>query len=81
MVSDNVCLESIYKYSLYNTIRRIILDQNMHNHQKSQIESRRGAVHFTSVVFQLQHVIERVIDDIYRHYRTTHELFPAPLKL
>ena len=30
----------------------------MHNHQKSQIESRRGAVHFFDVILQ------RIVDDI-----------------
>ena len=40
----------------------------MHNHQKSQIESRRGAVHFTLVVLlptTACYRSERVIDYIY----------------
>ena len=43
-------------------MRRIIFHQNMHNHQKSQIESRRGAVHFFDVRC---YCMQRVIDDIY----------------
>ena len=39
MVYCNLWLES--KNAVFNTIRRIIFYQNMHNHQKSQIESRR----------------------------------------
>ena len=39
MVYCNLWLES--KNAVFNTIRRIIFHQNMHNHQKSQIESRR----------------------------------------
>ena len=38
MVYCNLWLES--KNAVFNTIRRIF-HQNMHNHQKSQIESRR----------------------------------------
>ena len=49
MVSNNVLLESIYKYSLYYH-KKNYFHQNMHNPQKSQIERKRGAVHFTSVV-------------------------------
>ena len=50
MVSNNVLLESIYKYSLYYH-KKNYFHQNMHNPQKSQIESRRGAVplHFGGV--------------------------------
>ena len=54
----------------------------MHNHQKSQIESRREELatyihpHFSTDFGSL---IVRVIDD--RHYRKTHELFSALSKL
>ena len=72
------------KNAVFYTIRRIIFHQNMHNHQKSQIESRRVElatyIHpHTSQTYDFGSLIVRVIDD--RHYRKTHELFSALSKL
>ena len=69
MVSDNVWLESIYKYSL-KSHKKNYFHQNMHNRRKSEIESRRGAVQP-----KLQRFIDCVIDDdIYRHYSTGQDM-------
>ena len=68
-----------YINTVFNTIRRIIFIKIcIYNHQKSQVESLKLEAVQPS---QLQRVIERVIDDTYRHHKTTQELFPAPLKL
>ena len=79
MVYCNLWLES--KNAVFNTIRRRIFHQNMHNHQKSQIESRREELSYicTSQTSDFGSLIVRVIDD--RHYRKTQELFSALSKL
>ena len=79
MVYCNLWLES--KNAVFNTIRRIF-HQDVHNHQKSQIESRREELASyirTSQTSDFGSLIVRVIDD--RHYRKTHELFSALSKL
>ena len=79
MVYCNLWLES--KNAVFNTIRRRIFHQNMHNHQKSQIESRREELATSTLLklLTLVHLLCVLLDD--RHYRKTHELFSALSKL